>query len=137
METHDQPVGGGGGGEAAGGDSRYRIRDTGDELNAEQRETKAPLCRLVQQVLLLDDAELLARVMPFVRCLNNFVLDKEYLLTRKTVAYRASRMSRAQATGIDVGCKYRIGMYVATATRRGKGNLSLPRRIKPSPLYVV
>jgi len=38
METHDQPVGGGGGGEAAGGDSRYRIRDTGDELNAEQRE---------------------------------------------------------------------------------------------------
>ena len=59
--------------------------------------------RLVQKVLLLDDAELLERVMPFVRCLNNFILDETSLLKRKTVAYRLSRMTKQQVASITVG----------------------------------
>ena len=68
--------------------------------------------------MLQDDLGLLVRVMPFVRCLNSFVLDVNGWLPRDTLVYRASRMSKRQAAVIDVGTKYRIGMYVATSTQR-------------------
>ena len=38
---------------------------------------------------------------------------------RKTRTYRTSRMSKAQADPIQPGDKYRLGMYVATSTRKG------------------
>ena len=47
--------------------------------------SKTPMCRLVQRVLLADDAEALQRLMPFVRCLNHFILDDKGLLKRTTV----------------------------------------------------
>ena len=47
--------------------------------------SKTPICRLVQRVLLADDAEALQRLMPFVRCLNHFILDDKGLLKRITV----------------------------------------------------
>ncbi len=74
--------------------------------------------RLVQQVVLTDDAALLERTMPFIKCLSAFILDERGLLKRKTTAYRASRMSKAQADMLRVGEKYRLGMYVATSTRK-------------------
>jgi hypothetical protein len=74
--------------------------------------------RLVQQVVLTDDAALLERTMPFIKCLNAFILDERGLLKRKATAYRASRMSKAQADMLRVGEKYRLGMYVATSTRK-------------------
>jgi hypothetical protein len=73
--------------------------------------------RLVQ-VVLTDDAALLERTMPFIKCLNAFILDERGLLKRKTTAYRASRMSKAQAKTLHSGEKYRLGMYVATSTRK-------------------
>jgi hypothetical protein len=80
--------------------------------------------RLVQQVVLTDDAALLERTMPFIKCLNAFILDERGLLKRKTTAYRVSRMSEAQAEMLRVGKKYRLGMYVATSTRkRAMGDL--------------
>ena len=80
--------------------------------------------RLVQQVVLTDDAALLERTMPFIKCLNAFILDERGLLKRKTTAYRASRMSKAQAKTLHSGEKYRLGMYVATSTRkRATGDL--------------
>eukprot|EP01043_Picozoa_sp_COSAG02_P012198 COSAG02_NODE_468_length_21758_cov_41.206796_8_plen_583_part_00 len=74
--------------------------------------------RLVQQVVLMDDVALLEPMMPFIKCLNAFILDKRGLLKHTTTAYRASRMSRAQADALRVGEKYRLGMYVATSTRK-------------------
>ena len=59
--------------------------------------------RLVQQILLLDDASLLEPMMPFVRCLNSFILNKRGWLKRDTVAYRASRMDEQQAAAIREG----------------------------------
>ena len=47
--------------------------------------SKTPICRLVQRVLLADDAEALQRLMPFVRCLNHFILDEKGLLELTTV----------------------------------------------------
>jgi hypothetical protein len=43
------------------------------------------MCRLVQRVLLADDAEALRRLMPYIRCLNHFILDDKGLLQRTTV----------------------------------------------------
>ena len=57
--------------------------------------------------------------MPYIKCLNAFILDKKSLLAHKTVTHRTSRMTKAQADPIQPGDKYRLGMYVATATRRG------------------
>ena len=37
--------------------------------------TKTPLNRMLQQVILTDDEELLGRVMPYLRCLNSYVLN--------------------------------------------------------------
>ena len=56
-------------------------------------------------MLLLDDEALLEQVMPFVRCLNDYILDVPKLLKRQTVAYRLSRMSKQQANAITVGEK--------------------------------
>ena len=76
------------------------------------------MCRLVQRAILADDEEALERLMPYIKCLNAFILDEKGLLARKTVTHRTSRMTKAQADSIQVGDKYRLGMYVATATRR-------------------
>eukprot|EP01046_Picozoa_sp_COSAG06_P043885 COSAG06_NODE_5821_length_3257_cov_8.634386_4_plen_312_part_01 len=81
--------------------------------------SKNAMFRLVQQVVLSDDLALLERIMPFVRCLNAFVLDEKGLLQRKTTVHRLSRMSRSQAGALQPGQKYRLGMYVATSTRKG------------------
>ena len=40
------------------------------------------MCRLVQHALLADDAAALRRLMPYIRCLNNFILDDKGLLQR-------------------------------------------------------
>ena len=81
--------------------------------------SKTPMCRLVQRTILADDEEALERLMPYIRCLNAFILDQKGLLPRKTRTYRTSRMSKAQADPIQPGDKYRLGMYVATSTRKG------------------
>eukprot|EP01047_Picozoa_sp_COSAG01_P011229 COSAG01_NODE_491_length_16354_cov_26.550784_8_plen_387_part_00 len=47
--------------------------------------SKTPMCRLVQHALLADHAEALRRLMPYIRCLNNFILDEKGLLQRTTV----------------------------------------------------
>ena len=81
--------------------------------------SKTPMCRLVQRTILADDEEALERLMPYIKCLNAFILDQQGLLPRKTRTYRTSRMSKAQADPIQPGDKYRLGMYVATSTRKG------------------
>ena len=102
------------------------------------------LSRMLQRVILEDYSQLLERIMPFIKCLNAYILDTQVrnlnrtfptvaypthpllvcrpqgLLKRQTTVYRASRMSKAQERQIQVGEKYRLGirMYVATSTRK-------------------
>lgn len=72
------------------------------------------------QVILLDDYDLLSKLMPFIRCLNDYLVlrNRECCVKRKTVAYRVSRMSKEQAETIQAGETYRIGMYAATSSRQ-------------------
>ena len=73
---------------------------------------------MLQQIVLMDDGALLARMMPFIRCLNSFLLCRKGLLKQKTTVYRASRMTHAQFKMLQVGERYRMCMYVATSTKR-------------------
>ena len=58
------------------------------------------------QVILLDKLDLLAKVMPFIRCLNDYLIlrnNRSGNITRKTTAHRISRMNTAQAASIRAG----------------------------------
>ena len=66
------------------------------------------MCRLVQRAILADDEEALERLMPYIKCLNAFILDEKSLLARKTVTHRTSRITKAQADPIQPGDKYRL-----------------------------
>jgi hypothetical protein len=70
------------------------------------------------QVVLLDEAGALKKLMPFVRCLNDYLVHRTKRESRKCTAYRISRMSTAQLATIKEGTTYRISMYVATSSRK-------------------
>jgi hypothetical protein len=72
------------------------------------------------QVILLDKLDLLEKLMPFVRCLNDYLIlrNPEETLKRETKAYRVSRMDAAQAAGIEEGGTYRLGMYTASSSQK-------------------
>jgi hypothetical protein len=58
------------------------------------------------QVILLDELDLLAKVMPFIRCLNDYLILRNNgsgNITRNTTAHRISRMDTAQAASIRAG----------------------------------
>ena len=52
-------------------------------------------------------------MMPFIRCFNDYLLSGSCLSNELTL-FRTSRFADEQAAGIEVGTKYRIGMYVST-----------------------
>ena len=79
--------------------------------------TAGPLCRMINQVIMGDDANQLNRMMPFIRCFNDYLLSGGELMQALTV-FRTSRLTREQAARIDAGLQYRIGMYVATTTNQ-------------------
>ena len=72
-------------------------------------------------MILLDELDLLEKLMPFVRCLNDFLIlrNPEDQLKRETKAYRVSRMSVEQASSSSLhdGQTYRLGMYAATSSQ--------------------
>ena len=74
------------------------------------------MCRLVQRAILADDEEALERLMPYIKCLNAFILDEKGLLARKTVTHRTSRMTKAQADSIQVGSTVRSNGPIQTKT---------------------
>jgi hypothetical protein len=79
---------------------------------------------VVLQVVLLDELELLQKMMPFIRCLNDFLMFRNAKLGRRTVAYRVSRMSQTQSDAIQSDKRYRLGMYVAaTSHQRAQGEI--------------
>ena len=67
---------------------------------------------------MLDEANALKKLMPFIRCLNDYLVHRTKRECRKCTAYRASRMNAAQLAVIKEGKTYRISMYVATSSRR-------------------
>ena len=74
-----------------------------------------PACRLINQVIMDDDNRPhLDRMMPFVRCLNEYLYSGTTLAAELTV-YRTSRLTLEQAANIHTDTEYRIGMYVATS----------------------
>jgi hypothetical protein len=77
-----------------------------------------PVGRLINQVIMADNNyPQLDRMMPFIRCFNDFLLSGGELPAALTV-YRSSRLTAEQAADIDTGTQYRIGMYVATSTNK-------------------
>jgi len=70
---------------------------------------------LINQVIMGGERNLLDRMMPFIRCLNEYLYSGAELTEALTV-FRGSRMTAQQAANIQAGKEYRIGMYVATST---------------------
>lgn len=78
--------------------------------------TAGPVCRLINQVIMDDDnRQQLDRMMPFIRCFNDYLLSGSDL-ANDLMLFRTSRLTDEQAARIDVGSQYRVGMYVATST---------------------
>jgi hypothetical protein len=85
--------------------------------------TGTPMNRLVQQIVLSDSEELMDRIMPFIRCMNNFLLEEA--LSEPTTVYRSSRMTDEQfkllsEKNLSGGLKCRVGMYTATSKTRSR-----------------
>lgn len=77
--------------------------------------SSGPACRLINQVIMDDDNRPhLDRMMPFVRCLNEYLYSGTALTADLTV-YRTSRLTLEQAANIHADREYRFGMYVATS----------------------
>ena len=53
------------------------------------------LFRMIQNVIMLDDEELLARCMPFIRCLNSFILEQNVRTGHCAVCSHPFRLTRA------------------------------------------
>ena len=67
----------------------------------------------VNKAILRDSATWLSRLMPLIRCLTDRV---NYNTVAKTVVtYRGSKLSKAQYTAINLGCWYRVAMFVASS----------------------
>ena len=56
--------------------------------------------------------------MPFIRCLNDYLMMRSPAIESKTTAYRVSRMDAAQTSDIKEGVTYRLGMYTATTWKK-------------------
>ena len=80
--------------------------------------TGGPACRLINQVIMRDERDACDSIMPMIRCLTNYLLEKRGELMANLTVYRTSRLRRKSTTHLAAGSAYRIGMFVATSTRR-------------------
>ena len=62
-----------------------------------------PVVVLASQVVLLDEAGPLKMLMPFMRCLNDYLIHRTDRPPREWKVYRRSRMDAAQLAGINEG----------------------------------
>jgi len=82
--------------------------------------------RLVQQIVISENEELMDRIMPFIRCMTHFLLKER--LTEPTTVYRSSRLTENQVEHLRnllrdsrdqrTRLKCRIGMFTATSKTR-------------------
>ncbi len=81
--------------------------------------TSGPACRLINQVIMNDkEHQQLEHMMPFIRCMNDYLLHCGQRLETSLTVYRTSRLTPADVADITIGTVYRIGMYVATTKSR-------------------
>ena len=65
-----------------------------------------------------DERDACDSIMPMIRCLTNYLLETRGELMANLTVYRTSRLRRKSTTHLAAGSAYRIGMFVATSTRR-------------------
>ena len=66
-------------------------------------------------MILLDEVAPLTKLMPFVRCLNDYLIHREDAkMKRATTVYRASRMNASQAANIKEGASLPPAAYSST-----------------------
>ena len=63
-------------------------------------------------MILLDEVAPLTKLMPFIRCLNDYLIHRPAAkITRATTVYRASRMNASQGANIKEGASLLPAAY--------------------------
>jgi len=73
--------------------------------------------KLLNNAVIQDDATSLRAMMPLARLLNAVLV--KYAAPTDVISYRGSSMTTEQYQDIQVGCTYRVAMFVASSVDRG------------------